>query len=91
MLYVDDIILILGPRRKTIGRLICQVGKRFEVVDVDEASYLLGLATSRDAESGSIKLSQEAFAKCLLERFGTAESRPTTTPAEVGPISTREE
>ena len=71
--------------------MICQLQQRFEIVDLGEASYLLGLAISRDAGTGSIRLSREAFARGILERFGMAERRPTTTPVEVGPISTREE
>ena len=88
MLYVDD-VLIWGARRETTDRLTCQRPQRFEVVDLGKASYhLLGLAVSRDAETGSSRLSQEAFPRGLVERFEMAESRPITTPAEVGPTGT---
>ena len=61
------------------------------MVDVGEASHLLGLTMKRDEETGTITLLQESYARSVLEKLGMSDSRPTSTPAEVGPTSTREE
>ena len=70
--------------------VISQQKNRFEVVDLGEASHLLGLTIKRDEETGTTALSQETYARGVLEKFGMSDSRPTSTPAEVGPISTRD-
>ena len=69
--------------------VIPQQKNRFEVVDLGEASHLLGLTIKRDEETGTIEISQGTYARGVLETFGASDPRPTSTPAEVGPTSTR--
>ena len=78
VLYVDDILIFWPETRETIDRLICQLQQRLEIVDLCVVSHLLGLGISRDAETGLIKLSQEAFARGVVERFSIADARVPT-------------
>ena len=88
-MYVYD-ILLTGSDTNSINSVIPKLKNRFEVVDLGETSYLLGLTIEHYQTTGSIELSVEAYARGLLEKFGVMESRPTPTPAEVGSRSTRE-
>ncbi|CAB1097808.1 unnamed protein product [Ectocarpus sp. CCAP 1310/34] len=49
------------------------------------------MAIQRNRDAGTIFLTQETYTKAALAKFGMADSHPTTTPAEVGPMSTVEE
>lgn len=74
-----------------IDHVVSQLKNRFKVVGLGEASFPLGLIIKRDVGGFTIQTCQKAQAKGILEKFGMTDSRPTTTPAEVGPISTGEE
>ena len=45
----------------------------------------------RNVDAGTILLTQEAYAKAVLDKFGMADARPAKTPAEPGPICIEEE
>lgn len=49
--------------------------------------FLLGMAIKRDKTAGTVLLEQEAFANAVLDTFGTADARPTTSPSEAGPMT----
>ncbi|CAB1100998.1 unnamed protein product [Ectocarpus sp. CCAP 1310/34] len=65
--------------------------ERFETVDLGDAKFILGMAIHRNRDTGTILLTQEAYTKAVLAKFGMADLHPTKTPAEVGPMSAVEE
>ena len=59
------------------------LGERYNMKDVGEAKFLLGLEIRRQP-SGDIFLCQEKYGKELLEKFGMRECNSVSTPREIG-------
>ncbi|KAI3686614.1 hypothetical protein L1987_80294 [Smallanthus sonchifolius] len=79
LLYVDDILLITSSddlRKKFMTRL----SKEFAMKDLGPLSYFLGISVTRD--STSIFLSQEKYAREILERVGLSDCNPAATPVD---------
>jgi len=76
-LYVDD-GLIASTNEAEVRNLIADLESEFKIT-AKEASYLLGLEIKVQPD-GSIKICQEGYTKRILERFGMAECRPSSTP-----------
>jgi hypothetical protein len=80
VLYVDDILLAsndLGFLHE-IKQFIFQ---NFEMKDLGEASYVIGIEIHRDRKQRILKLSQKAYIEKVLERF-----RMKNCSASVAPI-----
>ncbi|CAB1099484.1 unnamed protein product [Ectocarpus sp. CCAP 1310/34] len=90
LVYVDD-ILLTGAKEELVTTIIEQMKERFETVDLGEAKFILGMAIQRNLEAGTILLTQEAYTKAVLAKFGMADVRATATPAEKEPVTTKEE
>lgn len=68
VLYVDDILLAtndLGLLHDTKKYL----SNNFEMKDMGEASYVIGIEIFRDRSQGLLGLSQETYINKVLERF----------------------
>ena len=50
------------------------------MTDKGEASLVLGIEIKRDRQLGTLTISQEAYSKSILERFGMSDCKPTSTP-----------
>ncbi|CAB1113561.1 unnamed protein product [Ectocarpus sp. CCAP 1310/34] len=90
LVYVDD-ILLSGKDEEKVMMVVDLLKERFNTVFLGDAQHLLGMKLERNVDAGTIFLSQETYAKTVLDQFGMAESRPVKTPAEPGPISIEEE
>ena len=90
LVYVDD-ILFTGTDEDQVSTTIEQVKERFDTVDLGDARFLLGMPIQRNVDAGTIFLTQEAYAKAVLDKFGMADARPAKTPAEPRPICIEEE
>ena len=90
LVYVDD-ILCTGTDEDLVLTAIEQLKERLDTVDPGDARFLLGLAIQRNVDAGTILLTQEAYAKAVLDTFGMADARQAKTPAEPGPICIEEE
>jgi len=67
-MYVDDILLAindLGLLHETKKFLSC----KFEVKDMGEVSYVIGIEIFRNRLQGLLGLSQKAYINKVLERF----------------------
>ena len=71
--------------------IVDQLNERFETVDLGGARFLLGMGINRDRAAGTILLEQEAYTNAVLDKFGMADARPTTSPSEAGPVSVLED
>lgn len=76
-LYVDD-GLVMSTHQQEIESFVKELEKEFKIT-VKPVSYYLGLEIER-SEDGSIKISQQAYAKKILERFGFQDCKPVSTP-----------
>ncbi|CAB1118547.1 unnamed protein product [Ectocarpus sp. CCAP 1310/34] len=90
LVYVDD-ILLTGEGENKVLSIVDQLNERFETVDLGGARFLLGMGINRDRAAGTILLEQEAYTNAVLDKFGMADARPTTSPSEAGPVSVLED
>ena len=73
VMYIDDIILAaneLGMLRETKDFL----SMNFEMKDMGEASYVIGIEIFRDRSQGLLGLSQKAYINKVLGRFRMEKS-----------------
>ncbi|KAL9274273.1 Retrovirus-related Pol polyprotein from transposon TNT 1-94-like protein [Drosera capensis] len=83
VLYVDDILLatndmcILHETKKFLS-------SNFEMKDLGEASFVLGIQIHRERSRGILGLSQKSYIDKVLERFGMQNSKPGNTPVAKG-------
>ncbi len=66
-LYVDD-ILIAGKDLSYVNQIKNWLSSNFEMKDMGEAAYILGVKISRDRSRKLLSLSQESYIKQVLER-----------------------
>lgn len=79
-LYVDDITMA-SKDISSIERDKKKLKARYQMTDMGEISWILGIRVTRDRRAGWVALSQEKYILEVLERFGKSDARPITTPA----------
>ena len=83
VLYVDDILLTssdIGLMHKTKRFL----AKNFEMKDLGDASFVLGIQIHRDRSWGILGLSQKIYIEKVLKRYGMQNCKPRDTPVAKG-------
>ena len=80
-LYVDD-ILLAGNNLEMIEATKRWLSSVFEMKDMGEARYVLGVEIVRNRPKKLLGMSQEAYIKKVLERFRMHYSKPVDTPVE---------
>ena len=83
VLYVDDILLAtndIGLLHETKRFL----SKNFEMKDLGDASFVLGIQIQRDHSQGILGLSQKSYIEKVLKRFGMHDCKPGDTPVSKG-------
>ena len=78
-LYVDD-ILIAGNDKGYVIEIKDWLSSHFEMKDMGEAAYILGVKISRDRSKNLLSLSQDTYIKKVLERFNMQDCKPIDTP-----------
>ncbi|OMO52435.1 reverse transcriptase [Corchorus capsularis] len=82
-LYVDD-ILLAGNDMEMIVTTKKWLSSNFEMKDMGEANYVLGVKILRDRSKRLLGLSQETYIKKILERFQMQNCKPIDTPIAKG-------
>ena len=77
-----DIQLIEKIKRKLMDR--------FKMTDMGDVSLVLGMQVTRDRRGKTLTISQENCTKPILERFGLADCKPSSTPSFGSEISTKQ-
>lgn len=83
ILYVDDILLAsndLNMLHETKRFL----SNNFEMKDLGDASFVLGIQIHRDRSRGILGLSQKNYIEKVLKRFGMQDCKPGDTPVAKG-------
>nr|CAN83069.1 hypothetical protein VITISV_008960 [Vitis vinifera] len=83
VLYVDDILLAssdVGLLHET-NRFL---SSKFDMKDLGNASFVLGIQIYRDHSKGILRLSQKAYINKVLSRFGMNNCTLEDTPVEKG-------
>ena len=83
ILYVDDILLATND--KGLMHEVKQfLSENFEMKDMSDASYLIGIKIHRDRFRGVLGLSQETYINKVLERFQMKDCSPSIAPIVKG-------
>jgi hypothetical protein len=77
--YVDDLNLI--GHKKALQKTAAYLKKEFEMKDLGETKFCLGLQIGKFAEGTLVH--QSTYTKRLLERFSMTECKPLSTPMQV--------
>jgi hypothetical protein len=83
VLYVDDLLLI-GSSLAEVKQLKEDLSARFEMKDLGEAKYVLGLQITRNRRTRTLSLSQSGYIRRLLERYGMSSCNNAPTPLPTG-------
>ena len=83
VLYIDDFLLASNDKG-----LLCEVkqflSKNFDMKDMGEASYVIGIKIHRDRSRCILGLSQETCINKVLERFRMKYFSPSIAPIVKG-------
>nr|GEV00914.1 putative zinc finger, CCHC-type [Tanacetum cinerariifolium] len=85
VLYVDDILLasnnidLLHESQRFLSR-------NFDMKDLGEASYVIGIEIHQDRANGILGLSQKAYIEHILNRFNMKHCSPTVAPVIEGDV-----
>ena len=89
--YVDD-FLIIGPQGQGLKQLKQQlsvlVSEVFNMKDLGQCQFFLGVRITRDQSKGHITLCQDVYVHKTLDQFGILECRTVTTPLDPGASET---
>ena len=80
--YVDNIILA-AKIEEQLKQVKEDLSNKFDVKDLGELKYFLGIKVEQNKESGFIWIGQPAYTENFLKRLGMQDSKPTSTPVEV--------
>src|SRR5579859_3429582 len=82
-MWVDDLI-IFGKNMASINALKVQLNEEYEMKDLGELKYFLGIQVHRDRERKIIHINQSGYNRTILERYGMQNSKPASTPLSSG-------
>ena len=60
------------------------MGKEWEIKDVGENEYFLGMRVQQDLNAGTIRLTQQPYWEHVINRFNLTHVPPRNTPLPVG-------
>ncbi|CAJ2673559.1 unnamed protein product [Trifolium pratense] len=83
VLYVDD-ILLASNNIHLLHETKRFLTKNFEMKDLGDASFVLGIRILRDRSRGILGLSQRSYIDTVLDRFSMKDSKPGDTPVARG-------
>jgi hypothetical protein len=83
VLYVDDILLASNDM-SLLQETKRFLSSKFEMKDLGEASYVLGIEIHRDRRKGVLGLSQKAYIERVLEKFQMHKCSPSPAPIVKG-------
>ena len=88
-LYVDD-LLVIGGDILLIDTIKRKLVEQFKMTDMGDVSLVLGMQVTRDRQGKTLTISQENYTKFILERFGMADCKPSSTPGFSSELSTKQ-
>ena len=59
------------------------LAKQFEMKDMGELHFLLGVKIFQESEIGAVWIGQSAYTMSVLKKFGMDNSKPVCTPVDV--------
>jgi hypothetical protein len=83
ILYVDDILLASSDVSLLLETKIF-LSSNFDMKDLGEASFILGIKIHRDRRKGILGLSQKVYLEEVLKKFSLHACNPTPAPIVKG-------
>ena len=81
--YIDDIVL--GTKsKKRMTDVKSKLFAQFEVKDLGDLQYLLGVSIIQNCSEKSVWIGQPAYTLNILEKFSLKDAKPVATPVCVG-------
>jgi len=77
--YVDD-LTIASARLDTLVHLKSEMSKRYDVKDLGELHFILGLQVKRDRSARMLHLNQKQYVNTVLARFNMLDCKPAKSP-----------
>lgn len=81
VIHVDDIV-IASNSMEVLKEFKDAMAQTFEMTDLGELSFYLGIKIERDRSKGVIRMSQAHYVAEVLERFGMSECKSVGTPLD---------
>ena len=79
--YVDDIVLA-GKSEKQIKEVKTALAKLFQVKDMGEMNYFLGVSVKQNPKTGETWIGQPLYTQSILRKFGMENARSIRTPVD---------
>ena len=79
IIYMDD-MRITAKTTSTIRSVAAGIGEAFDLQHLDTTDRFLGFTIRRDRASHRIWLSQDVYAKKIIQKFGYENLKPADTP-----------
>ena len=83
VLYVDDLIIACNSNA-LMSTIKTALNKRFEMSDLGELKFCLGMEIARDRKVGTLTVRQTKFLHSILDKFGMKDCKPVKTPQDPG-------
>ena len=80
--YVDDMELA-GQSLKRIQEVKKALSLRFDVKDLGELNYFLGVQVRQNHNNGDVWIGQPTFTESILKNYGMEDAKPVKTPVNV--------
>ena len=90
VLYMDD-ILLASSDINLLHETKSMLSKSFDMKDLGDASYVLGIEIHRDRSRHLLGLSQKAYINRVLERFNMDKCKPGDVPVAKGDKFSKEQ
>ena len=75
---MDD-LLVIGGDIQLIEKIKRKLMDQLKMTDMGDVSLVLGMQVTRDRQGKTLTISQENYTKSILERFGMADCKPSST------------
>ena len=89
VLYVDDILLI-GNDLESLYKVKNWLASQFQMKDLGEASYILGIQMIRDRKNKFLALSQASYIDKVLIKYAIQDSKKGSLPSRHGVYLSKE-
>ena len=80
--YVDDLV-IAAESSERIKQVKEALARKFDVKDLGELHYFLGVQVIQDQGKGTVWIGQPTYTKSILQKYGMSEAKPVKTPVDV--------
>jgi Reverse transcriptase (RNA-dependent DNA polymerase) len=81
-LYVDDLLIFTNSLDALVA-IKAELTERFEMTDLGEAQYVLGIQIERDRANRTLSIGQREYIRRIVDHYRLSDSKPSATPLEI--------